>query len=118
MTLEAWLGALGLPCEAPVERLHGGDVAEVWRAGSLVVKRGPRADQHEAEARGVRVVASTACGALEVLPRARSFPPGDVDALARSLLEALDAPRPVASTPRTWDAPALELLGVYRELVA
>ena len=43
----------------------------------------------EAESRGVPVVASSTCGALEVLPSARSFPAGDAEALSRELLRAL-----------------------------
>jgi GT2 family glycosyltransferase/glycosyltransferase involved in cell wall biosynthesis len=77
----------------------------------------------EALAAGRPVVAPAACGPLEVLDEscARLYPPGDAEAAARALLEALDQAEELGAAGR---ARAERLFGLedargrYRELVA
>ncbi len=55
MDVAALLARAGAPA-APLERLHGGDVGAVFRAGDVVVKLTPRPGMAAAEARGLALL--------------------------------------------------------------
>ena len=77
----------------------------------------------EAAACGTPYVASRVGGIPEVAHhgRGRLVPPGDPRALAGAIREAIDGPRPDASTspfPRTYRHVAADLTALFEEVVA
>lgn len=114
--LEA-LARAGLGDSSPPERLHGGDMSEVWATGDFVVKTSasPPPDWFIAEARGLDALAAAGAPVPQVLHADEQalvlerIPTGPRDeaSLARALAALHRSPSPLegAREQYGWDGP-------------